>query len=137
MLVDCYTGLVRCVDYVAVHDVGLAINPGFVEGQIHGGVQMGLGMALCEDMPYQSGTGKTRADTFSRYHLINAPDMPSVRVKLIEKGEAHGPFGAKSVGEIATVPVAAAVVNAINHALNTGLGTLPLTPERIVAAVKL
>ncbi|WP_206808739.1 xanthine dehydrogenase family protein molybdopterin-binding subunit [Paradesulfitobacterium ferrireducens] len=133
--VDTLTGLVRVIDLLAVHDVGKAINPGFVKGQIYGGVQMGIGLALSEDLQIDPKSGKAKGDSFARYHLINAPDMPSVEVLLIEKGGDLGPFGAKSIGEIATCPTAPAVVNAVNHALGTNLTTLPLTPERILAAL--
>lgn len=133
--VDIYTGRVRVLDVVAVHDVGRAINPGFVRGQIHGGVQMGLGLALLEDLAIDPRTGKARADSLRKYHVFNAPEMPPVKVFLIEEGEDHGPYGAKSIGEIATIPIAPAVVNAVNHALGTNLTTLPLTPERITAAL--
>ena len=133
--VDTYTGLVRILEIVAVHDVGKAINPGFVEGQIHGGIQMGLGMALTEDLPFDQKTGAPKVEGLRKYHLINAPDMPPIRIFLIEKGEEHGPFGAKSVGELAAVPIVPAVVNAVNHALGTSLTTLPLTPERILSAL--
>jgi CO/xanthine dehydrogenase Mo-binding subunit len=133
--VDTYTGLVRVLEVVSVHDVGKAINPAFVEGQIHGGIQMGLGMALSEDLPFDEKTGDPQAEGFRKYHLINAPDMPPIRIFLIEKGEEHGPFGAKSVGELAAVPIVPAVVNAVNQALGTYLTSLPLTPERIVSAL--
>ena len=76
-----------------------------------------------------------RADSFARYTLANAPEMPRLRVLLVEEGEPTGPFGAKAVGEIATVPVAPAVVNAVNHALGTSLTDLPLLPEKILAAL--
>ena len=90
-------------------------------------------MALIEDLKVDYKTGRIKGDSFSRYHLINAPDMPPVNVILLEEGEDAGPFGAKSIGEIATIPICPAVVNAVNHALGTNLTTLPLTPERIVA----
>jgi CO/xanthine dehydrogenase Mo-binding subunit len=134
--VDTYTGLVKVLELVAVHDVGKAINPGFVEGQIHGGIQMGIGMALSENLAYDHRTGRPLVNTLKKYHLPNAPEMPNIRVFLIEKGEAHGPFGAKSIGEIATIPVAPAIVNAVNHALGTNLTVLPLTPEKIIAALE-
>ncbi len=132
--VDTLTGLTKVNDYLAVHDVGCAINRNFVEGQIYGGVQMGLGMALTEDLAFDA-KGRPSARNFDKYHMVNAPDMPPVEIILIEEGEEGGPFGAKSIGEISTVPVAAAVVNAINRALGTELATLPLTPARIVGAV--
>lgn len=130
--VDTYTGFVKVVDVVAVHDIGQAINTGFVEGQIHGGIQMGLGMAISEDLVYDTKSGIARGDSFRKYHLVNAPDMPPVRVILIEKGEEYGPYGAKSIGEIATIPITAATVNAINHALNANLTVLPVTPDKIM-----
>ena len=88
---------------------------------------------LAEDI--DPATGRMRADSFARYTLANAPEMPPLRVLLVEEGEPTGPFGAKAVGEIATVPVAPAIVNAVNHALGTRLTDLPLTPERILAAL--
>jgi CO/xanthine dehydrogenase Mo-binding subunit len=106
-----------------------------VEGQIHGGVQIGIGYALYEDVGIDHVTGAMRGDSFSRYTMANAPEMPSMRVVLVEEGEATGPFGAKAVGEIATIPVAAVVVNAVNHALGTDLTDLPVSPERILAAL--
>lgn len=134
--VDTFTGRVRVSAYLAAHDVGRAINPMLVEGQVHGGVQAGIGYALFEDVDIDPLTGVMRADRFSRYHLVNAPEMPPVEVLLVERGEPTGPYGAKAVGEIATIPVAAAVVNAVNHALGTTLADLPLTPEKIVAALE-
>lgn len=131
--VDRLTGLVKIEKYLAVHDIGQCINRNFVEGQIYGGVQMGIGMALCEDMEY-SADGMPKAENFDKYHMINAPDMPDVDVMLIEDGEPGGPYGAKSIGEICTVPVSAAIVNAVNRALGTSLTELPLTPARITAA---
>ncbi|MCF7936220.1 MAG: xanthine dehydrogenase family protein molybdopterin-binding subunit [Synergistales bacterium] len=133
--VDTGSGLVRVADYVAAHDVGQPINPRMVRGQIYGGVQMGIGMALSEEIVYD-GKGRLKNGSLGRYHLVNAPDMPEVEVLLVEGGEGDdGPFGAKSIGEICTVPVAAAVVNAVNDALETELTSLPLTPERILGAL--
>lgn len=133
--VDSLTGVIRVKEVLAVHDVGRAINPRLVKGQIRGGIQMGLGMALTEDLAVDPGTGRARGNDFSRYHLVNAPDMPPVKVILIEEGEEQGPFGAKSVGELAAVPIVPAVVNAVNHALGTRLSDLPLIPEKIVEAL--
>ena len=132
--VDTLTGLVRVTDYLAAHDVGRALNPKLLRGQIYGGVQMGLGMGLCEELRYDR-KGFPASASFSRYHTVNAPDMPEVRVLLVEEEEPGGPFGAKSIGEIATVPAAPAVVNAVNRALGTELTRLPLTPERILEAL--
>ncbi|MCP4982719.1 MAG: molybdopterin-dependent oxidoreductase [Gammaproteobacteria bacterium] len=133
--VDTLTGAVKVLNYLAVHDLGRAINPQLVEGQIHGGIQMGLGYALFEDVDINTTNGQVMADRFSRYHLVNAPEMPPVEILLVEKNEPTGPYGAKAVGEIATIPVAPAIVNAVNHALGINLTELPITPERIVEAL--
>lgn len=132
--VDTCTGLVTVNDFLAVHDVGQAINRNFVEGQIYGGIQMGLGMALTEELAFDA-KGRPSARNFDKYHMFNAPEMPPIDVLLIEKGEPGGPYGAKSIGEIATVPTAPAVVNAVNRALGTEMTCLPLTPARIVEAL--
>ena len=96
---------------------------------------MGIGMALCEELEY-GADGMPKARNFDKYHMINMPDMPDVDVMLIEDEEPGGPYGAKSIGEICTVPVAAAVVNAVNRALGTSLTYLPLTPPKIISALK-
>jgi len=134
--VDTLTGRVAVLDYLAVHDVGRAINPMLVEGQIHGGIQIGIGYALYEDVAVDPATGRVRGDSFARYTLANAPEMPPMQVLLVEEEEPTGPFGAKALGEIATIPVAPAVVNAVNHALGTRLSDLPLLPDRILAALQ-
>lgn len=132
--VDTWTGLVKVLRITAAHDIGKAINLGFVRGQIHGGIQMNLGFALCEEM-ISNKDGTIKSSSFSRYHMINAPSMPPVDLVLIEKGEPNGPYGAKSIGEACAVATAPAVINAINHALGTRLSTLPATPERIIQAL--
>lgn len=133
--IDTFTGLVRVLDVLAVHDIGKAINPGFVEGQVQGAIQMGIGFALTEEITVDD-RGRIGSNNFSKYHVVNAPDMPNVKVLLIEEGEEHGPFGAKSVGEICTVPIAPAIINAINHALDIKIHSLPATPEKILQALR-
>ena len=105
-----------------------------VVGQFQGAAQMGIGFALCEEVALDDA-GRQAPAGFKNYHVLNAPDMPDVKVLLVEHAGDDGPFGAKSVGEIATVPVAPAVVNAVNHALGTALTDLPLTPEKVLAAL--
>jgi len=134
--VDTETGLVRVTDYLAVHDVGQVINRSMCEGQVQGAVQMGIGYALCEEINLNA-KGQVINDSFKNYHVINAPDMPKVRVLLLERGGDDGPFGAKGIGEVAVVPVAAAVVNAVNNALETSLSHLPLTPKKIINALRI
>lgn len=132
--VDTLTGLVRILSYLAAHDVGQIINPQLIKGQIYGGVQMGIGMAIMEEIAWDR-QGRPSCDNFNKYHLINAPDMPDVDILLIEDGEPGAPFGAKSIGEIAVTPSAPAVVNAVNRALGTELNILPLTGARIIEAL--
>lgn len=132
--VDTLTGLTRVTGFLAVGDVGKAINRRMTEAQFHGAVQMGIGYALTEDLAVDE-RGRSGVGGFKNYHVVNAPDMPDVRVLLVEHEGDEGPFGAKSVGEIAAVPTAAAVVNAVNRALGTALTDLPLTPERVMAAL--
>lgn len=135
VVVDTATGRVQVSDYLAAHDIGKAINPGMVEGQIQGGVQMGIGYALYEEIRV-GNDGSILNSSFKNYHVLNTPDMPTVKTLLIEEGGDDGPYGAKSIGEIAFVPVAAAVVNAVNQALGTSMSNMPLTPEKIMATLK-
>lgn len=130
--VDKYTGLVEVTDLLAVHDVGQCMNRTLAEGQVEGGAQMSLGMALCEEMVYDK-KGAIKGCNFSKYHMINAPDMPPVKSIFIEKGEPDGPYGGKSIGELAAVAPGPAVVNAINFALEGRFSDYPVTPEKIIA----
>ena len=132
--VDLLTGLVQVTDFLAVVDIGKAINPLMVEGQCRGAVQAGIGSALCEEIVLDDA-GRPLDGGFKNYHLVNSATMPRVEVLLIEHDGDDGPYGAKSVGEIAFVPTAAAVVNAVNRALGTEITELPASPERILAAL--
>ena len=133
---DTLTGLVKITDFLSVNDIGQAINRQMVFNQIGGGVQMAAGFALCEDLGINS-KGVPTKDSLKKYNTLNAVDMPAVKAILVEEGGDKGPFGAKSIGEISTVPGAAAIVNAVNNALGTSIRELPLTPERIVEAFRL
>ena len=132
--VDVLTGLVRVNEMLTAVDIGRAINKAMVEGQCHGAIQAGIGSALLEEVALDAD-GRAGTGGFKNYHLVNAADMPPVTVLLVEHEGDDGPYGAKSVGEIATVPTAGAIVNAVNRVLGTAITTLPLTPERIVAAL--
>lgn len=133
--IDKFTGLVRVTDVLAVHDIGQAINRGFVEGQIQGAIQMGIGYALTEEIEVDA-KGRVKGDTFAKYHVVNAPDMPTVKVELVEAPDANGPFGAKSVGEISTCAIAPAIISAIEHGLGIELNEIPATPERVLEAMR-
>lgn len=133
--VDKYTGDVKILDCLAIHDIGQSINKDLVEGQIQGGAHMSLGMALKEEIEIDKN-GNVKSNNFSKYHLINAPETPEIRVITIEEKEPFGPYGAKSVGEIASVAPAPAVANAVNFALGTNITQYPLTPEVIIKNIK-
>jgi len=135
-LVDVHeaTGRARVRRIVSAHDVGRALNPMAAEGQIHGGIHMGLGYALCERLVVEGG--HVQSATFMDYALLKAEDMPEIVVRLIETLDAEGPYGAKGLGESGTIPVSAAVVNAIHDATGIRFTELPVTPERIHAALR-
>ncbi len=138
--VDTETGLVKPIRVVAGADVGTVINPKLAEGQIHGGFAMGLSMALLEDTVYDAETGDLLNKGFlTDYKVPTATDLPSIenfKIFFAHTSEPTGPFGAKGLGEGATNPVAAAVTNAIYNAIGIRFYELPITPERIVKALK-
>ncbi|PYM95741.1 MAG: hypothetical protein DME04_03875 [Candidatus Rokuibacteriota bacterium] len=131
--VDPETGRVTVRKVVSAHDVGRALNPAAAEGQVHGGIHMGLGYALSEKLVVEQG--QVVSQTFMDYALFKADDMPEIVVRLIESIDAEGPFGAKGLGESGVIPVAAAVRNAIKDAIGVRFHELPLTPERVRAAL--
>lgn len=133
--VDPETGEVRVLDYLAAQDVGRAINPAEVEGQIHGGVVQGIGWALCEGMVYDQ-QGQLLNATLMDYALPHSQDAPTITPLLVEVPSPLGPFGAKGVGEPPVVPVAAAIANAIKDATGVRLTQLPMTPERVFTALR-
>ena len=134
--VDTETGHVQVLDFLAVHNSGRVINPLLFEGQVHGGIQMGLGYALSEEMIIDPQTGALKNPSFKRYRIFKAADMPArVRVLTVESPEEAGPFGGKSIGECATDGVAGCVVNAVSHALGVELRQVPLTPDYLLSVL--
>ncbi len=133
--VDTATGEVRVLDYLAVQDVGFAINPGEVEGQIYGGVTQGLGWALFEQLVYDEN-GQLLTSTFMDYALPHSVDIPHFSSILVEVPSELGPFGAKGVGEPPVVPVGAVIANAIYDAVGVRVTQLPITPERLFMAMQ-
>src|SRR5881396_681474 len=127
------TGVIRVRRVVSAHDVGRALNPLAAEGQIHGGIHMGLGYALSERLVVEDGQIFT--SSFMDYAILRADDMPDITVRFIESVDAEGPFGAKGLGESGVIPVSAAVANALKDALGVAFTELPITPARIHAAV--
>jgi CO/xanthine dehydrogenase Mo-binding subunit len=133
--IDPETGEVRVLDYLAAQDVGRAINPAEVEGQIHGGVVQGIGWALFERMIYDE-QGQLLTSTLMDYALPQSQDVPTITPLLVEVPSELGPFGAKGVGEPPVVPVAAAIANAIRDAVGVRMTQLPMTPERVFASLR-
>ncbi len=128
--VDIELGRVRVRRLTCAHDVGRAINPTLVEGQIEGGAAQGLGLALMEE--YLPG----RTENLHDYLIPTIGDMPPVECILIEDPSSEGPFGAKGIGEQALIPTAPAIFNAIHHATGVRLRRAPATPDRVLAALK-
>jgi nicotinate dehydrogenase large molybdopterin subunit len=129
--VDTETGQVTVLRYAACHDVGRAINPMRVAGQIQGGAMQGLGYALTEDMGIVDGY--VQAALFANYLIPNAQDFPDVLVDIVESGEGKGPLGARGIGEPPIGNVAATIAGAIADAIGARPAELPMTPERILS----
>jgi xanthine dehydrogenase molybdenum-binding subunit len=131
--VDTETGEVRVLKLTGAYDVGRAINPAFVKGQIAGGVVMGTGWALTEELAIRDG--KILNSNFADYRLLRACDVPVLEPIIVESLEPTGPFGAKGIGEAGMVCVASAISNAIAHAIGVRMKELPITPEKILHAL--
>jgi CO/xanthine dehydrogenase Mo-binding subunit len=132
--VDTRTGRIAVEKVVAAHDVGRAINPQGIEGQVEGGVAQGFGYAVCEK--FETPSGKARAPDFSTYLLPTSLDVPDVQTIVVESPSKDGPFGAKGVGEPALIPAPAAISNAVSDALGIRMCELPMTPEVVLSALR-
>jgi len=128
--VDLALGTSKVLSMVAAHDVGRSINPTLVEGQIHGGIAQGLGLALIEE--FTPG----RSENLHDYLIPTVGDMPQVKIYLIEDAEPEGPFGAKGVGEPAWSATAPAILGAIRHATGVRVTRVPVLPHRLWAALQ-
>jgi CO/xanthine dehydrogenase Mo-binding subunit len=127
--VDIELGTVKVRRITAAHDVGRALNPIQVEGQIHGGIAQGLGLALMEE--YLPG----RSENLHDYLIPTVGDMPEIEVIIVEDREPLGPYGAKGIGEPALVPTAPAILGAVHHATGARITRVPATPERVLEAL--
>jgi xanthine dehydrogenase molybdenum-binding subunit len=132
--VDLTTGEIKVLRVVAVHDVGRAMNPMAIEGQIEGGVMMGLGFALTEDFVVEEGLVKS--DDLTRYEIPTIRHMPEIHPIILEYRTSEGPFGAKGIGEATAIPTAPAILNAIYNACGVRLTRLPATPQRVLAVLR-
>ena len=131
--VDTETGVVRLVKVSGAHDVGRVLNRLGIEGQIEGGIVMGQGYALTEDLIVENGV--VRNPAFRDYKLVTAPEIPEMDVRFIETMDGEGPQGAKGVGEAPAICMAAATANAICNATGVRIRELPFTPEKVYRAL--
>lgn len=131
--VDMSTGKVTVLRMVCAHDVGRALSPTGVIGQVEGGVVQGLGYSLMEELIMEGG--KLQNPSFVDYHIPKATDVPPIDVRVVETHDPDGPFGAKGIGEAPIIPVPAAVANAVADALGVRIRQIPMTPERVLAAI--
>jgi len=127
--VDIMTGKVRVLKLVSAQDVGKAINPMLLEGQMEGGMMMGMGFALLEKL--QLVEGRVMNPSFLDYKMPTVMDMPEMEAVLVESDEKAGPYGAKGIGEAGLIPTAAAICNAVTDALGQRLYELPMDPESV------
>ena len=133
--VDDETGEVEVLRIAAAHDCGTAINPMLVEGQVQGGISMGIGFALQEEILFDDA-GKQINPNLTNYIMPTSLDMPEIDVDIVENYDPTGPFGAKGVGEPTSVPTAAAIMNAIHDAVGVRITSLPATAEKVLMAIK-
>ncbi|TAK86198.1 MAG: xanthine dehydrogenase family protein molybdopterin-binding subunit [Betaproteobacteria bacterium] len=131
--VDTLTGIVRLLKVTGAHDVGRVLNRLGIEGQIEGGMVMGMGYALTENLVVENCTVKN--PNFRDYKLVTAPEMPEMDISFIETMDGEGPQGAKGVGEAPAICMAAAIANAIYNATGTRIYALPFTPENVYRAL--
>ena len=128
--VDMALGTTKPIKFVAAHDVGHAINPMLVEGQVQGGIAQGLGMALMEE--YLPG----RTENLHDYLIPTIGDIPPIETLIIEVPDGHGPYGAKGLGEHVLIPTAPALLNAIKQATGVRMTSVPVTPSKLREAIK-
>ncbi len=133
--VDDETGEVEVLRIVAAHDCGTPINPMLVEGQVEGGISMGIGFALQEEILFDKA-GRQLNPNLTNYIMPTSLDMPEIEVDIVESYDPTGPFGAKGVGEPTSVPTAAAIMNAIHDAVGVRITSLPATAEKVLAAIR-
>lgn len=129
--VDTETGEVKVLRIAAAHDVGKALNPMLVEGQIEGACVQGMGYALMENYIVKDGIPQNKS--LADYSIPTAMDVPEIACYIVEDEDPNGPYGAKGVGEGAIIPTAPSIINAIYNAVGVRVANLPATPEKILA----
>ena len=129
------TGKVKVLNFWDAHDCGTAINPMAVEGQVEGAVVMGMSETLLEDEVF-NGNGKLLNGDLHNYLIATSAEAPDINSSIVDSYEPAGPFGAKEVGEGATLPVLGAIANAVADAIGVRIFELPITPEKVLNAIK-
>ena len=132
--VDTETGKVKLVNVTTAHESGTVINPVGITGQLEGAIMMAGGYGFCEEQPMDNG--KILNPSIGDYKLIRSLDMPDTKILEIDTYEPEGPFGAKEAGEGLTNPTAGAIGNAIFNAVGVRITDTPITPEKILQALK-
>jgi len=132
--VDEQTGEVKILKLVSAHDVGKAMNPTLLLGQIYGAAYTGVGYGLTEEIKVQNG--RVMNPGFRDYQMLTAMDVVPIEPVVVEPGDEDGPYGAKGVGEPGLVPTAPAIANAVYNAIGVRITDLPITPEKILTALK-
>jgi len=127
--VDIALGTVKLLGFHAAHDVGTAINPNLIEGQIHGGIAQGIGLALMESFV------PAKTENLHDYLIPTFGDVPPIKSIIVEVQDKHGPYGAKGLGEHVLIPTAPSIINAIRHASGAQVRHLPATPDKVLAAI--
>ncbi len=133
--VDMETGRVKVLNFWDAHDCGTAINPMAVEGQVEGAIVMGMSETLMEDEVFNSN-GKLLNPDLHNYLIATSAETPNIESTIVDSYEPEGPFGAKEVGEGATLPVLGAIANAVADAIGVRIFDLPITPEKVLKAIK-
>jgi CO/xanthine dehydrogenase Mo-binding subunit len=132
--VDLETGKITVLKVVAAHDAGKIINPKDAEGQLEGGVVQGVGATLYEEMVVNDGV--VTNPTFAEYKIPSAMDIPDIVAVFVETSHDGGPYGAKGLGEPVLAPTSPAIANAVFNATGARITSLPITPEKVLRALK-
>ncbi|HKL58319.1 MAG TPA: xanthine dehydrogenase subunit XdhA [Sphaerochaeta sp.] len=127
---------IKVLDIINVHDSGRIINHQTAEGQVHGGMSMGLGYGLYEHLDFDQKTGRMLNDNLLDYKLMTPMDTPDLHVAFVETDDPTGPYGNKSLGEPPTIPVAPAIRNAMLNATGVAVNSIPLNPEKLFYAIR-
>jgi xanthine dehydrogenase YagR molybdenum-binding subunit len=131
--VDMWTGIVRCLRVLAIHDCGRVMNEALARSQVNGGVILGTGYALMEQRIVDPDLGVMLNPNFENYKALGAVDCPEIEVVFTEVATGANSAGAIGIGEPATIPTAAAIANAVGDALGVHVRDLPITPARVLA----